>query len=515
MVNQRQAGRRQENRRGQPDRRQSVDRRRGGDARNVVFEVCRSTLHLAIVVRGAGGEPAKVTTRSVTWRKESASLFSDLGVRELTDAFRALTAEERLAGTRVRIALSGEFCVTRVVTGSTDEVRREYAAVEDRSHRYLTLGPGRKMLASSIEQLDARHEHALLSVANERTLETLLTIADSAGFQIATIEPSLVALSRAQARLRDGSEEACLVIQLDDGGAELGVCHAGRVLLDYRPGGRAESANVADLVATHLTRLQRYVDRHHKYLKSPVRRVYLAGSASAVATAERQFARAKQFQVSALAPGQMNMAWTFGASPPGPELAAALGTALLEDQAETEQGGPNLMERILAESRAPLRPVLIKSLAPIAAVLVVAIGLFALYQKERVETGTVRAQLEELAPVRTRARELQLQLVAAEAKLMQLTALEQRLPKSNWGRLLTRIAQSMPDDVWLDRVAIQDGRSASLAGASYADGGVYDFVGYLKQVPDVAEIALEGTGVGHSPTGPTTSFDLELSLHRP
>ena len=41
----------------------------------------------------------------------------------------------------------------------------------------------------------------------------------------------------------------------------------------------------------------------------------------------------------------------------------------------------------------------------------------------------------------------------------------------------------MPDDVWLDRLTFHDGRSAALSGASYTDSGVYDFVGYLKQVP--------------------------------
>jgi hypothetical protein len=70
----------------------------------------------------------------------------------------------------------------------------------------------------------------------------------------------------------------------------------------------------------------------------------------------------------------------------------------------------------------------------------------------------------------------------------------------------------MPDDVWLDRLAFRDGTSASLTGASYTDGGVYDFVAYLKQAPGITEIALEGTGVGQSATGPTTSFDLQLTL---
>ena len=161
----------------------------------------------------------------------------------------------------------------------------------------------------------------------------------------------------------------------------------------------------------------------------------------------------------------------------------------------------------------PMRPILIRSLLPVAAVLLVALGLFALFARERISTSALRAQLAELDPVRTRAREMELKLSAADAKLAELTALDKRLPKPNWGQLLTRIAQSMPDDVWLERLVCRrrpDGCRSP--GSSYADGGVYDFVGYLKQVPDIREIALEGTGVGHSSTGPTTSFDLQLSL---
>jgi Tfp pilus assembly protein PilN len=524
MGNQRQGGRRQEERRGAPDRRRAADRRRGSDPRTAAFEVCRTHLHLALVVHTGGDESNKVVTRSIPWRVESTSLYSDAGVEELTQAFRTLVTEEKLAGATVRIALGGEFCVTRVVSGSSDEVRRELAELEERSHRYLTLGPGRKILASSVQQLDARHDHALLTVANQRTLEALLAIADTVGLQLATIEPSLVALSRAQARLRGGCQDACLVIQLDAGAqdgksdlgagsrAELGICHGGRLLLDYRPGGHTDSTNIASIVAQHLTRVQRYLDRGHPYLKIPVRQVYLAGDPAAVVRALQQFARFKQFQVTVLDPAELDADWNVVSEPPGPELAAALGTALLDEPSDIIEQSPNLMERILSESREPMRPILIRSLLPVAAMLLVAAGLFALFLRERTETSTLRAELDALAPIRTRALELQLQHTAAETKLKHLTALQQLLPRPNWGELLARIAQSMPDDVWLDGLTFLDGQTATVTGASYADGGVYDFVNYLKQVPNVAEIALQGTGVGRSMTGPTTSFNLQLSL---
>jgi hypothetical protein len=501
-------------RRQSTDRRQFGDRRRQAEGRCAVFEVCRSMLHLALVVRSPNGndEEDKVITRSVLWRNEATSLHTDRGVQELTEAFRTLVSDERLVGAKVRIALSGEYCVTRVITGPTDDVRREFAELEERSLRYLTLGPGRKALASNIQPLDARHQYALLAVANQRTLDLLMRIADEVNLHIESIEPSLIALSRAQARLQAASQEACLIIQLDESVAELGICHKGRLLLDYRPGGNTSAENVADVVAQHLSRLQRYLERYHTYLTSQLKDIYLAGDPDAVARAKRKFAKLQKFQVHVLEPGGFDMQWQHTDHPPGADLAAALGTAMALYQLDAEADGPNLIANTLAQLRAPIRPILIRSLIPVAALLLIAATLLGLHLNQRREMSGLRAELESLTPANVRATELRLTLLATRNKLQQLMQLEKALPQLDWQQILSRISQSMPEDVWLDRLTFHDGRSAGLSGASYTDSGVYDFVGYLKQVPNIAEIALEGTGVSQTATGPTTNFNLQLTL---
>lgn len=501
-------------RRQDSDRRLSSDRRRQGEGRYAIVEVCRSMLHLALVVRSSGSEGTgdRVVTRSIRWRKDAASLHTEQGVRELTSAFRTLVNDERLSGAKVRIALGGEYCVTRVITGPTEDVRREFAELEERSLRYLTLGPGPKALAGNTQQLDARHQHALLAVANQLTLDHLMQIADATGLQIESIEPSLIALSRAQSKLRESCKEAAIIIQLDEDAAELGICHNGRMLLDYRPGGRTNAENVAGIVAQHLSRLQRYIERYHSYLDAPLRHVYLAGDVDAVARARSKFKELPNFQVHVLEPADIDMPWKHAAETPGTDLAAALGTAMAIYSDSSEKQGPNLIESALAQLREPMRPILIRSLAPIAAVLLVALALFVLHVKQWREVSSIHAELDELAPICARATELRLKLGATENKLSQLEALEKKLPQPNWQQMLNNLSQSLPDDVWLDRLAVHDGTAASLAGASYTDGGVYDFVGYLKQAPGVTEIALEGTGVGQSATGPTTNFTLQLTL---
>jgi Tfp pilus assembly protein PilN len=470
-------------------------------------------LHLALVVRGGGTDSNdKVLTRSIRWRNEASSLHTERGLEELTSAFRTLVSDERLAGARVRIALGGEYCVTRVITGPTEDVRREFGELEERSLRYLTLGPGPKTLAGHTQQLDARHQHALLAVANQRTLDMLMSIAEEVNLHIESIEPSLLALSRSQAHLKNGCEEAALLIQLDEEVAELGICHNGRLLLDYRPGGHTNADNVADVVALHLSRLKRYLERYHSYLNAPLRHVYLAGDVAAVARAKARFDSMGGFETTVLEPGDLDLPWQYTAGAPGTDLAATLGTATAMYSESTEQLGPNLIESTLAQLRAPLRPILIRTLLPVAAVLLVAAALGLLRLNQWRTVAALRSELDALAPVCARATELRLKVTAASAKLHQLTELSKQLPKADWQQVLSRISRSMPDDVWLDRLSVQDGEAAALSGASYTDNGVYDFVGYLKDVPGVADIALESTGVGQSVSGPTTNFELKLSL---
>ncbi len=501
-------------RRAAAERRVTSERRKPAEGRCAVIEVCRSMLHLALVARTPVNDTSgdRVVTRSILWRKEANSLHTDQGVEELTEAFRTLVSEERLAGARVRIALGGEYCVTRVITGPTDDVRREFAELEERSLRYLTLGPGPKALAGNTQQLDARHQHALLAVANQRTLDQLMQVAAAVNLQIESIEPSLIALSRAQAHVKSACEEACLIVQLDEDVAELGICHRGRLLLDYRPGGHTNAENVAGVVAQHLSRLQRYVQRYHSYLDAPIHHVYLAGDAKAVARARQKFDGLSSFDVRVLEPIDLDMNWKHAAEVPGTDLAATLGSAMALYSETTEQQGPNLIERALALHREPMRPILIRSAIPFAAVILVAAALFVFQLKQWSETASLQAQLEGLAPACAHATELRLKLGSSERKLGELQGLQKQLPQPNWQQVFSHISQSMPDDVWLDRLSIRDGSSAALAGASYTDEGVYGFVGYLKQVPDVAEIALEGTGVGQSATGPTTHFTLQLTL---
>lgn len=505
-----QSDRRQLDRRG-GDRR-GGDRRSGASVRHPVFEICRSMLHLALVIDKGEEQPPTVVTRSIRWRKESTALHTELGTAELTDAFHTLVTEEKLAGSVARIALNGELCVTRVISGTADYVRRQLNEQEERSQLYLLLGPGRKAQATCLRQLDARHQQALLTVANQRTLDVLVQVAASVGIQVGSIEPSLVALARAHGHLLERSDAPCLLIQIDERATELGVCHQGNLLLEYRPAGRAVGTQLPEILRSHMSRLQRYIDRYHLQSGDALRDVYLAGAPGPVALSRRKFAELKDVTVHVLQPKQLQVDWEHSGEVPGTEFTAVLGSALEVSRDDSAGRGPNLMEHVLALARVPMRPILLRSAIPLAAILVLGVAMIVANLFQYRVLAKMQSELDTLAPVLSRATLLRLQLGATEAKLKQLKRVDERLLEPNWGVIVSRIGQSMPTEVWLDRMGIEDGQTGQLTGASYTDSGVYDFVGYLEQVPDLERVALEGTGMGRSTAGPTTSFQVVFSL---
>ncbi|MBN1851769.1 MAG: PilN domain-containing protein [Pirellulales bacterium] len=499
-------------RRSYGERRKNTDRRRSLDRREVAIEICRSELRMAKLHRSDGKGPDQVATRAIPWRKNTTSYFSETAVQELTEAFRILVVEEKLSGSPIRIALSGDLCVTRVLTGTVEHVRKELLQLEDRSQLYLSLGPGKKAIAGSIHQLDARHQIALLTVANQKTMDMLAHVADTVGVQFHIVEPSLVALSRMVGRMKQPEGEPQMVVHLDGKTFELGVCHQGQLLLDYRPANRYDSNNVAEIILQHLTRLQRYCDRHYKFLTRPLRHVFICGKAVPTLVTVASFDPYEQLNAEMLNPEEIDSNWKYIGKPPGCDMATVLGAILFMQHNEIEETSPNLMERLIAESRPPLRPFLTKSLLPIAAVLIAALTLFLVNFSRHQEIKAMQSQLQALEPIRGKTMEFRRLLCETENKLQEFKKLAEKLDGIPEDEAVSLIGKCMPEDLWLDRMTIFNNSQVSLAGASYGESGIEEFVGWLDKAPGITQVALGGSRASQTPAGPATKFDIDFVL---
>ncbi len=247
-----------EERRSRSERRKARERRKNTDNRIAVIELAESDLRVAILQRNPEGEADQVDALTMTWRHEATSPNTEEGRAELTVALRELSTTFNLVGCQVRYVLGGRYCVTKAILGSTEDVKSELQQLQQRSRLYLLLGTGEKVLVSNSKPLDARHTYAVASVCNAKTLETLNEVSERTGLHIESIEPALVANSRAVSRLKDSPTVPMLLIHMDHSAVEIAVSHQGRLLLEYRPGSCESPDELVETVRTHFGRLERH-----------------------------------------------------------------------------------------------------------------------------------------------------------------------------------------------------------------------------------------------------------------
>ena len=506
------------------DRRDKVERRGKGDRRRhrkrrnaneqaVVIEVSGNDLRVVVLDRDTEENSDTVQVAVVPWRVDAVNLNSDLGVRELSEALRRISQDFQLQNTQVQFVLGGEFCVTKALQGKNDDVRSELQQIKLRSRLYLMLGPGEKVSVSSSRPIDARHEYAVAAICNQKTLQTLQTAATNAGVKVERIEPALVSISRVVDRINDAPTEPSLVVLLDKGMADLGICHQGHLLLDYRPGGLKEPEQLVELIRTHLSRLQRHVGRQLHEAPPKLERVYLCGDKEAVEKAYPAFAACDRFKVHQIKPNEIQASWNFTNQTVNSSAVPALGGLLGAYLPESERAAPNFMEHIIASTRVPITPILLRSAIPLAAIFLVACSLWIVNFREQAAVDALQRRVVALMPVQARARELQLKLVANRTRVTHLSHLGKQVQSLPAGGVVGWIGQCMPSDVWLTNLEIEDMKSIKLAGASFLEAGVFDFVRWLEQSPYFSDVALRGTQTSQSPSGAAINFDVELSLN--
>ncbi len=504
-------------RRQKTDRRTAADRRRDerrrkSDGRMFVIELTSNDLRIALLERASSGGADRVSAWAARWRQQAAALDAPEGRDELTAALRDAARRHNMFTAEVRIVLSGEYCVTRSVRGPVDEVRGELQRLEQRSRLYLSLGPGEKVLVSHTRLLDARHAHALAAACNTTILETVQTAAEAAGLDVSMIEPAMSALARALSRLPDVPAEPYLLVHFNEAAVEIGVCHQGQLLLDYRPGGATGIEELPALLASHLNRLNRHVSRYVRSTAPELKVAFLCGEASALQAAQREFQRHSRLEVRPVRAADVQATWQFIAGAAEAATAPALGGLLTAYLTADECDAPNLMQHILAGKLEPLRPRLVRSALPLAATLLAALALSVVNARQRSVLDGMQTEIDSLAVAAARATELRLQLAGNGAKLVQLDLLAAQLPGDLGGEAIRQLGGCMPADVWLNNLAITDQSQALLHGASYQEAGVYDFVRWLELAPGFVEVALRRTGATTIATGPATSFELELTL---
>lgn len=492
------------------DRRNAKARRRYTETRRLYVELCHSVLRAAVVVHEGDDSLPVLRTRAVRWRDEASDLLCDRGQAELAAALRSLVTEEKLAGCQVSLAISGTLCVNRATTGATARVEQEIASIRDRSQMYLALGPGEKTAAIARKPIDARHEHALVTVTNQRTLRLLVDAAESAGLVVDVVESALVALGRLHGRLEPDEHSAVVLAQVDEDRFEVGVSRQGQLLVEYRPSKDGTTDRLGRIVDQHHDRLKRFCQRMYGVGPADLAKMWVVGAPDEVAgiDAETKVGLA----TGSLPLERLGEFWSLReAGGVSAEMGAALGLALRDRFADTGVN-PNLMDEIHALAREPIRPFLIRAAIPLAASLLIAATLWVVNLDQDGEVAALRARVEEVKPAQLRGQRLSRELADAATEIEHLGRLEKSTPDRRVTPLVQGVGFCLPDDVWLRGVRVGEQGELTVAGSSYTESGVYDLVRHLEQAPWFDDVALRGTGTDQTPQGPATSFDIDVTL---
>lgn len=478
--------------------------------RIAAIEILPTFVRLAILEPQENGE-VKVNTVAVEWRQESGSLAADDGRLELAATLRQLASQYRLANLPLHVALSGDFCVTRVVTGLNDEVRRELAELEQRSELYLSLGHGAKATASCVVAIDARHQRALLAVANDRVLHSIGDALTRAGLHAISIEPALVSLCRLIGQLGTDTQHPTLIVRGDERGVEVGISYGGQLLLDYRPAARHAKEQAGEIIGSHIHRLQRYCDRYVRVDGGKLTSVYVSGEPSLIGIVEKGLSET-ELAVKPLVPQEINTNWKLSAPASAPEFAAAMGAALLGMAGATSQLRVNLIDRKHAHARTALLPALIRTLWPAAAVLMVSMAGVGVVQFERFRLQRLEQELAALEPQQSEARLLRLRAMNDKQEIVHIERIRKGIRSPPWNELASKISRCLPEDVWLDDIKVDQQGRLQLVGASFTEDGVFEFVRWLEKMPHLHRVALSGTRPTRLDVGPATQFDVRCDF---
>lgn len=486
----------------------------------VAIEVSHSELSVVIVDRQPEGV-CKVRGYRSQWLQQATGLKSDAGVAELTAALAPIVEREGIAGGSVNIALSSDFCVTRVIAGETDKMLSELRTVRDRCDHYLSLGVGPKAVSQTIRGLDVKNSQAWLTVTNRATLDNLVKAVEDAGLFPEMIEHSMVAVCRAVGKMGGDTTAPAIIIEPNDRGVDLGISYRGQLLFDYRPGGVGSKENISQIVEHHLERIQRYCSRFFRFATGQLNRIYLVGNPEDVESVRSQFLGSHRLTAEVVNPTSACAEWQFSESlVNNPDYVAPLGTALVQpDELQLppdERGFPDLMDAYRSGVRQPLLPLVKRHLWPLAVAASVAALIYGGAMIEHARAGGVEGQIAHIEEEIGSAATMKLEMESVSSRLKYLQVIDKELQATPIHEFLAQIVKVKPGPVYLDGIRIGSDGLIIIDGKAETKDSVFEFETKLKGLKLLKSPRVESTTNDRLPTTDNaTRFVIKAKFARP
>lgn len=488
--------------------------RRKSSRLSVGLDVSPSGISIAYIATNTGADslPA-LTTDFVAFDKSSGPYNGDWSTDELTQHLVKLVEKHRLSGHAVCVALGGEPCVTRAWFGKNADVDANISELRERTHRYLSLGRGDKISSYSEQQIDAKRKRAWLTVAHREVVNAIANAIKASGMRLTRIEHTLTTLCSAIGSTGYDAEEPVLLLNTSFGRPELGISFGGQLLLDYRPAaiGIEDIADAngiaAQMIGKHIKCVRRYLQPQLPRGTQELRKVCLPGRATLDVDSAKQLAQEHGLEIVDVMPVSTVCDGLSVESPPA-ELSSVLSAVwLARDLQAVERQNTDLMQSLRKASNISLAST-VKTLWPIAASIMLVIGLNALTFIQSHKLNKEQRQLESLQPARIEYQRAMHQLAEADERLLHTNALLRNLPHSNWNEIVKFSGRALPQGTWLRSVLVRSDSTVEITGASFTNDAIFDYLQRLKSSQLFTHVTLGGTRTVHHASGPAFEFEI-------
>ncbi|WP_283431545.1 hypothetical protein [Neorhodopirellula lusitana] len=439
--------------------------------------------------------------------------LSGEGNKRLQAAIETLKNRHHIGSEEVAVSLSGDFCVTRISTGTVEQVDHELDALAGRIPRYLQLGPGGKLTGQIRDTLNPGIEHALTAVGNLTRLQTLYDAFAECDVRVAWIEPSLVSIARLIGELGIDEEHPVLVADSFGQSWEVGITHQGRLLLDYRPAAAHDAKTFANAIVEHLSRLRRFCQRHRGIDYSELNVLYVGGPPEKVDPVLEHFSEIAVQNDHGLRTLPLLISDSFitievEASLRSDAIAAA--AALLPlIRPDSQQPPPDLLQTIRrTKQQGGWKWIALTWWPAIAATFVVVAlhfwvgGLQSQAEQRQLQREYVENQL--------RANRVRVASLQSDRRWVDhLKTISEKTVSPPMADLTKEITQCLPPRSVLQSIQVESERDILLSGSTSQEAEIYEIVGYLRQLPGIHQVALLGTMLGSKQE--ESQFNIRLS----
>ena len=435
------------------------------------------------------------------------------GAAELLAALETLVERHQMRRHQVAVSLDGDFCVTRVMMGTHDQVDHDLEMLADRIPRYLQLGPGEKVTGNARGKIDNATDHSVTGVVNRSIIQVIYNAFRSIDVDVAWVEPSLVSLARLAGQDKDFNERPVLIADGMGKQWDVGIAFAGRLLLDYRPAAANNNEGFCKVLEGHYARLKRFCARHRGIVTDELDELLICGDEEKTKDVLERLSDSSRLKPSRLQIPHLPQLYEVSPADQRTRNVPAVATVYPLLVGTRHEDVADLLEQVRRAPDLSLGQQIVKQCWPIlvaTACLIIAYGLVSSERRRHKGSHGGRAALQ-AEIIATGVK--QTRLSRDREELNYLLRIDKLSTEPRWDEMFWRITKMLPPSVKLNEFRVNSGSVVLLEGTTLEETMIYELVNSLRHLPMVSQVALMGTTPNNEDR--STRFSVQLTTIGP